>query len=478
MKKFYNRLATLLLFATGTILPATAETWEYEFTDNVFADGNTVTLNGVEWTLTDGKAFDYTSSDSFFNGQGFSAEKGSSTVMESSYFKNAKISKITVYTWAEEGSKMAITDGTNPDKMKTDEGTKANSNLYDPVSAYKNMYYVYTPTSGSYAEIATSIKIAYNKSNSAVKALLKKLVIEYEPAPKPIPFAFQINGEDAVSGTAAEPGAVLSLSTPGVENPLVVYKVNQEQSDALYDSAAGITLSDSGNFIYHFTATADGWLDTDVDFSVTVSGGAVDTNTTDFASAAEDFGLTVFSPESEEYETNHRWWTDQYVEYFFEKGEKIRLESSEENGTVLSFAPEATLQIGVEQDPEAHIVSVDIEGPNADALVISRKGEGPGSQQALSRHKRAAKQWNSGAERITTIEVYNSSPDTHAGIAKVNVEIAHDKLTGVDLPYSENSVGEPTLYDLSGRRVTTDSPAPGIYIRVTGSKAGKIAITR
>ena len=478
MKKLYNRLTTLLLLIAGSIPPLAADTWEYEFTDNVFADGNTATLNGVEWTLVSGNAYHHTSSDSFFNGQGFStSKKGESARITTDFFINAKISKITVYTW-DDGydGKMGISDGSNFTKLETDDGSGGQSNLYD--ISYRTMFYIYSPTSGTYAEFINPLNITYQNSQRAMKALLKKLVIEYEPAPKPIPFAFQINDEDAVSGSAVEPGAVLTLSTPGVENPLVVYKVNQEQSDALYDSAAGITLSDSGNFIYHFTATADGWLDTDVDFSVTVSGGAVDTNTTDFASAAEDFGLTVFSPESEEYETNHRWWTDQDVEYFFEKGEKIRLESSEENGTVLSFAPEATLQIGVEQDPEAHIVSVDIEGPNADAFVIRRKGEGPGSQQALSRHKRAAKQWNSGAERITTIEVYNSSTDTHAGIAKVNVEIAHDKLTGVDLPYSENSVGEPILYDLSGRRIATDSPAPGIYIRVTGSKAEKIAITR
>lgn len=475
MKKLYNRLTTLLLLIAGSILPSAADTWEYEFTDNVFADGNTATLNGVEWTL-EGKAVKYTSSiDPFYTGQGFSTN---STILRCEYFKSCKINKMTVYTWAHDNAHMVITDDTR-NIFKTDDGTGANSNLYSPTAenAILNACYIYTPT-GTDNEVKNLLKIVYNKTYSNTNILLKKLVIEYEPAPKPIPFAFRINGEDAVSGTATEPGAVLTLSTPGVENPLVVYKVNQEQSDAIYDATSGITLSDSGNFIYHFTATADGWLDTDVDFSVTVSGGAVDTNSTDFASAAEDFGLTVFSPESEEYETNHRWWTDQDVEYFFEKGEKIRLESSEENGTVLSFAPEATLQIGVEQDPEAHIVSVDIEGPNADAFVISRKGEGPGSQQALPRHKRAAKQWNSGADRITTIEVYNSSPDTHAGIAKVNVEIAHDKLTEVDLPYSENSVGEPTLYDLSGRRVTTDSPAPGIYIRVTGSKAEKIAITR
>ena len=180
-KKLAGILLAVSMIAGGSPLSAETVEYSYEFENNVFAAGETVELNGIEWTLASGTSDDY--ADPLYPDlKGM--EAGNGVRMISTFFKGKDVYSVEIRAWSTTGS-MALTDGTSQPFISDDSGTSV-STLYEYNELYSGMSYVYTPAKkAEFHTVKDNLNLYFAGPKKGI--LLKSIAVTYEDTGSDVP---------------------------------------------------------------------------------------------------------------------------------------------------------------------------------------------------------------------------------------------------------------------------------------------------
>lgn len=503
-----NNLKGLIipLLCLLAVLPALGKrcTYSYTFEGDVFgiksgstATTGTVNLGGVDWTMlysknttssdmTTGRPSGILAAQKIIIPKAASSTSSSYFFLSSEFFKDKVVEQVFISTWNGASSyssdaKLIIQSisGTSPAFNFNKSGSTSDVTVFpESYTHYIGPYeFINREPEGS-RKIVDALRFAFTNTstNSTFTFGISSIEIIYDDGelePQEIPLQFTVNGNPAESGCFVNKGDVLNVVSPEVPNASITYLVGDNKADDLLDEN-GLVLNTPGYFVYHVTAKADGYKDTSMDFTVSVAG-QLETRTIDM-SKLEEYGLTLYPASSPDYETKHRWWTVDDVDFFFNKNEKIRLSTVSDDSVQLVMYAGTALQVGM-SNYGFKIIGATVEGYNADRLVIRMQTPEDVVPPEQIAAKRAVSTWNSEGEHTSTIVIENKSAGP-AGIKTLSLEVDEDTETIVTLPGSEDINAEPVLYDLQGREIRTATPAPGIYIERRGNTSRKVLICR
>lgn len=197
-KKLAGILLAVSMTAGSPSLSAETVEYSYEFENNAFASGETVELNGIEWTLTSGTTDDY-SNPLYPELTGM--EAGNGVRLISTTLNGKAVYSVEIRAWSTTGS-MALTDGTSQPFISDDSGTSV-STLYEYNDLYSGMSYVYTPAKKAESHtVKDNLNIYFAGPKKGI--LLKSIAVTYEDPGSDIPV-----GVTAPATEGADADAVL-----------------------------------------------------------------------------------------------------------------------------------------------------------------------------------------------------------------------------------------------------------------------------
>lgn len=479
LSKIKSLLALISIVATFFFSEAKMQTKEIIFSStditslsgtssSVEIDGESVSMN-YSSGISIVKTVNYP--DGIEDALGIYFPKNGYLMMKFPHFNGLTVSKVEIETWVEgSNNSVQLTVASLDSSGLSDQSfRKVNSTVTNPdISTFSNYLPIsYTPLNGDNVFLEYGLKLYFENKSSTAKVGLKSIKVTYDDGePEDMELTVLLDGEPAEDGQLVEPGSVLTIDTGGTPDALIAYRIGDANIDNLLP-AEGLTLSQPGTFIYHFTAEATGYKQASIDFTFTILGKiVVDSETIDLAQSAEQHGFTIFEPGSDKYETEHNLWEEDDIQFFFNEGEEIRMERQEDGEVLLMLNPGAKLQVSLIENSDK-ILTAGIEGLHTENLEISILEE-----DDYSRSVKRTVSWDAAGQRAAALLITNTGSEP-AGISTLALEIEKNIATDVkDVEETENPV--PEYYDLTGHKVM--NPENGIFVERAGKKARVVVI--
>lgn len=482
-KRMVSYLMALLMPVLVSV-PAKARERIYtcDFTEDVFHITSTMTTASVmvadaEWTVSCAKGATTSTGENMVSKEKcakiiLAKSKTGYFYLDSPYFQGFKIKSAHVTAWGTTSVQLSVKacKGVFKDNL-TVAGTNTTTTKLNQNSTRFSFNGPQT--------IEEVLRIDFSNTTETASAVyLSKIEIIYDdgkPDPVPLPLDFIVDGEPVKSGCAVQKGSRFMVNVPdSVSDSLkyLTYTIGDNVSDDIVPEE-GILLDSAGSFVFHFNgiSNSEDWLDVTADFVVNVAG-ELETRDLTFGNA-EDIGMTLFTEDSEEYETGIRWWSDGDVNYFFNEDEKVRFTDMGDGTSALTLGEAADLQISI-NEKGVTIIGAEFEGDNVDMLVARPQCEEDipadnAVREGMSKRIRA--EWSSAGDRVETLVISNPS-DVKVNIKSMRLSIDSDTSTGVQ-DNIQSLIFPDGIYDIFGRSVR-NMVSPGIYIVWKGGRSNKI----